>query len=64
MARTQPVPEGKGKLMSSAELRVLAKKLAVATDPKKAARLKERLTCGFYLPQDVGDLEEEDGDAQ
>ena len=35
-------------VLSPAELRVLAKKLAAASDPKEAARLKERLTRGFY----------------
>ncbi len=48
MARIQPVQEGQGKLMSPAELRVLAKKLAATSDPKEAARLKEQLTRGFY----------------
>ena len=40
--------EGRGQLLSPAELRVLAKKLAGASDPVEAARLKERLTRGFY----------------
>jgi hypothetical protein len=40
--------EGQGQLLSPAELGVLAKKLAAASDPKEAARLKERLTRGFY----------------
>lgn len=40
--------EGLGQLLSPAELRILAKKLAAASDPKEAARLKERLTRGFY----------------
>ena len=40
--------EGLGHLLSPAELRVLAKKLAAASKPKEAARLKERLTRGFY----------------
>ena len=38
---------GQGQLLSPAELRGLAKKLAAASDPKEAARLKERLTRGF-----------------
>ena len=42
------VLEGQGQLLSPAELRVLAKKLAAASDPKEAARLKERLARGFY----------------
>jgi hypothetical protein len=40
--------EGQGQLLTPAELRVLAKKLAGAKDPVEAARLKERLTRGFY----------------
>src|SRR3989304_819201 len=40
--------EGLGHLLSPAELRGLAKKLAAAPEPKEAARLKERLTRGFY----------------
>lgn len=40
--------EGQGQLLSPQELRVLAKKLAEASDPKESARLKERLTRGFY----------------
>jgi hypothetical protein len=40
--------KGQGQLLSPAELRALAKKLAAASDPKEAARLKERLTRGFY----------------
>lgn len=39
---------GQGQRLSPAELRALAKKLAAATDPVDAARLKERLTRGFY----------------
>ena len=39
--------EGRGQLLSPAELRVLAKKLAAASAPEEAARLKERLTRGF-----------------
>ncbi len=40
--------EGEGQLLSPPELRVLAKKLAEASDPQESARLKERLTRGFY----------------
>jgi hypothetical protein len=40
--------EGKAQLLSPAELAVLAKKLASASDPEEAARIKERLTRGFY----------------
>ncbi len=40
--------EGQGQLLTPGELRVLAKKLAGAKDPVEAARLKERLTRGFY----------------
>jgi len=40
--------EGQGQLLSPAELRILAKKLATASHPQEAARLKERLTRGFY----------------
>ncbi len=40
--------EGQGQLLSPVELRVLANKLAAASDPKEAARLKERLARGFY----------------
>lgn len=42
------VLEGQGHRLSPAELRVLAKKLAAAAGPVEAARLKERLTRGFY----------------
>jgi hypothetical protein len=42
------VLEGQGQLLGPRELRVLAKKLADARDPVEAARLKERLTRGFY----------------
>ncbi len=40
--------EGQGQLLSPAELRALARKLAATRDPVEAARLKERLTRGFY----------------
>lgn len=40
--------EGKGNRLSPEELGLLAKELASATDPIEAARLKERLTRGFY----------------
>ena len=42
------VLEGKGNRLSPEELGVLAKQLAKATDPVEAARIKERLTRGFY----------------
>ena len=40
--------EGKGNRLSPEELGLLSKQLASATDPTDAARLKERLTRGFY----------------
>ncbi len=40
--------EGKGNLLSPEELGLLAKQLASASDPIEAARIKERLTRGFY----------------
>ena len=40
--------ESKGHRLSPEELGLLAKKLAAAKDPKEAARLRERLTRGFY----------------
>jgi len=40
--------EGKGHRLSAAELGLLAKQLASASDPIKASRIKERLTRGFY----------------
>lgn len=40
--------EGKGNRLSPEELSLLAKRLAGATDPLEAARLRERLTRGFY----------------
>lgn len=40
--------EGKGNRLSPEELGVLAKELAGASNPTDAARIKERLTRGFY----------------
>ena len=40
--------EGKGNRLSPEELGLLAKELAAAPDPIEAARIKERLTRGFY----------------
>lgn len=40
--------EGKGNRLSPEELALLAKKLAAAKDASEAARLRERLTRGFY----------------
>ncbi|HEY7837070.1 MAG TPA: hypothetical protein VIC54_00570 [Terriglobales bacterium] len=40
--------EGRGNRLSPGELGVLAKELAAASDPVAAARLKERITRGFY----------------
>lgn len=40
--------EGQGNKLSPEELGVLAKRLAKVTDPAEAARLRERLTRGFY----------------
>ena len=40
--------EGKGNRLSPEELGLLAKELAAAPDPTEAARIKERLTRGFY----------------
>ena len=42
------VLEGQGQRLSPAELGALARKLAAATDSVQAARLRERLTRGFY----------------
>lgn len=42
------VLEGKGQQLSPEELGALAKRLAAATDTKEAARLRERITRGFY----------------
>jgi hypothetical protein len=40
--------EGSGNRLSPEELGLLAKELAAATDPVQAARLRERITRGFY----------------
>ena len=40
--------EGKGNRLGPEELGLLAKQLAAASDPLDAARIKERLTRGFY----------------
>jgi len=40
--------EGKGNRLSPEELGLLATQLAAASDPIEAARIKERLTRGFY----------------
>ena len=40
--------EGKGNRLTPEELGLLAKKLAGAKNPTEAARLRERLTRGFY----------------
>jgi hypothetical protein len=40
--------EGKGNRLSPEELGLLATELAAASDPIEAARIKERLTRGFY----------------
>lgn len=42
------VLESKGKKLTPEELGLLAKELAGASSPAEAARLKERLTRGFY----------------
>jgi hypothetical protein len=42
------VLEGKGNRLSPEELGLLAKHLATASNPVDAARIKERLTRGFY----------------
>jgi hypothetical protein len=42
------VLEGKGNRLSPEELGLLAKSLARASNPTEAARIKERLTRGFY----------------
>jgi hypothetical protein len=42
------VLEGKGNRLGPEELGLLAKRLAAASDPVEAARIKERLTRGFY----------------
>ena len=40
--------EAKGHRLSPEELGLLAKKLSAAKDPAEAARIRERLTRGFY----------------
>ena len=40
--------EGQAQLMTPAELRTVAARLARASHPADAARLRERLTRGFY----------------
>ena len=40
--------EGKGNRLSPEELGLLAKKLAETSDTREAARLRERITRGFY----------------
>jgi len=40
--------EGKGNRLSPEELGLLAKRLATASNPVEAARIKERLARGFY----------------
>ena len=40
--------EGKGHRLNSEELGLLGKALASASDPIEAARIRERLTRGFY----------------
>lgn len=42
------VLEGKGSRMSPEELGTWAKRLVATDDPDEAARVKERLTRGFY----------------
>jgi hypothetical protein len=42
------VLDGKGNRLSPEELGLLAKSLPAASDPVEAARIKERLTRGFY----------------
>ena len=42
------VLEGRGSRLSPEELGALAKRLAKTSDPVEAARIKERLTRGFY----------------
>ena len=42
------VLEGKGNRLSAEELGLLAKQLAAASSLAEAARLKERITRGFY----------------
>ena len=40
--------ESTGHRLSPEELGLLAKRLAAANDPKEAARLRQRITRGFY----------------
>jgi len=47
MAQLNPL-RGRGNRLSPEELGLLAKELAAAPDPIEAARIKERLTRGFY----------------
>ena len=42
------VLEGKENRLSPRDLGLLAKRLAAASEPAEAARLKERITRGFY----------------
>ena len=42
------VLEGKGNRLGPEELGLLAKRLAAASNPVEAARIKERLARGFY----------------
>ncbi len=42
------VLEGKGNRLGPEELGLLAKRLAATSNPVEAARIKERLTRGFY----------------
>src|SRR3984885_5981428 len=42
------VLEGKGNRLGPEELGLLAKRLAAASNPVEATRIKERLTRGFY----------------
>ena len=42
------VLEGKGNRLGPEELGLLAKRLATASNPVEAARIRERLTRGFY----------------
>jgi hypothetical protein len=42
------VLDGKGNRLGPKELGLLAKRLAAASNPVEAARIKERLTRGFY----------------
>ena len=42
------VLEGKGNRLGPEELGLLAKRLAAASNPVEAARIKERITRGFY----------------